>query len=406
MRIVMVHPHDLWRFPWTIRMIALAGALAKRGHQVTVAYVPARDVLHRPVLRQPPSDGVRYMALGPRWRHFRRNVRTLRKLAREADVVHFQKCLPAAALPALWAAWLERKPTHYDWDDNETEILHRLSFDWFYRQLIAVMEQSLLQLADSVSVASRRLFQLALDRSPNAQLLAHIPVGANVPQQTNETVGRVIRRDPRWKVGQRQMVLYVGQLEGAAYVDEFLQAAVLVRASLPEVCLVVVGGGRLLPSLRHAARQLGLTRHVIFTGYVPASQVSHWITGADVCIATFEDNEAAQCKSPLKIVEYMAAGKAVVASAVGEARHMLKDCALLVPPGQPKMLADAILRLLSNEGLRRELGAAARQRVRDLFSWDQLATRLEDIYFRVTAEINAPDNKALEEHSAQHRSMS
>jgi glycosyltransferase involved in cell wall biosynthesis len=86
----------------------------------------------------------------------------------------------------------------------------------------------------------------------------------------------------------------------------------------------------------------------------------------------------------LKLFEYMAAGRAIVASDLPAIREVIEHevQALLVPPGDAGALAGAIRRLADDPALRDRLGRAARARVAD-FTWDRRAERLEALLARV-----------------------
>ena len=124
MRILMVHPHDIYEplEPWTIRITSLASCLTTLGHEVRLVYHLARsetapgDMRHRQEFPFEVIPTIRHMGLGLR------KARTLTRLARWADIVHIQKALPHAALPSAVAALLNRIPLHYDWDDWEAAI--------------------------------------------------------------------------------------------------------------------------------------------------------------------------------------------------------------------------------------------------------------------------------------------
>ena len=86
--------------------------------------------------------------------------------------------------------------------------------------------------------------------------------------------------------------------------------------------------------------------------------------------------------SPTKLFEYMAMGKAIVASRLGQIGEVLDDeeTALLIEPGDARQLADAILRLRDSPELRRRLGAAARRAAVEKHTWKQNAQRVIDEY--------------------------
>lgn len=142
------------------------------------------------------------------------------------------------------------------------------------------------------------------------------------------------------------------------------------------VKFMIVGEGFLEWQLKQLVHTLGLEEKVIFTGAVDHDMVPAYICSADVCVAPFRDTEVTRCKSPLKIVEYMACSKAIVASNVGEAREMVDDAGILVEPSSYLALAEGILRLLKDKTLRDNLGKCARQKAERKYNWKNTAINL------------------------------
>ena len=97
-------------------------------------------------------------------------------------------------------------------------------------------------------------------------------------------------------------------------------------------------------------------------------------------VACFEDNEQSRCKSPLKVAEYLASGKAIVASRVGEVPVMIQDAGLLVEPESPGAISESIFRLLDYRDLREDLGLKARERAVSAFTWKHTALSLVEAY--------------------------
>jgi glycosyltransferase involved in cell wall biosynthesis len=143
---------------------------------------------------------------------------------------------------------------------------------------------------------------------------------------------------------------------------------------------MVVGGGPLLGELESMAYELNLSHRLIFTDYLPSDTIPDVLASADIAVACFSDEEFVRCKSPLKVAEYMAAGKAIVASRVGEVPWMTEGAAILAEPGSAADLAKGIGRLLENPELREELGRAARARAETILNWNQSARNLEEAY--------------------------
>ena len=385
MKVLMLHPHDIEYDPWTIRIIKLAQSLKSMGHEVTVAYLESiwRKLPEKIKLRDVPDDGIPYVRLLPRGRHMWKNFQTIKNLAESVDIIHFQKCFASTALPALYISSYLDKPVHYDWDDYEEEILKTINdgiIGRAFRSEVALFERTLPSLVDGLSAASDAIRELAVERGFPEKYIVKTPVGADLVQFHPDNDGTLLRADSRYNIGNSPMVLYLGQLEGAAYVETFLQAALTVKKSFPGAKFVVVGGGILLKKLKKLAVQLNLDEEVIFTGYIPSNEVPKFVAAADVAIACLDDYPNTRCKSPLKIAEYMAAGKAIVASNVGEVSWMLQGSGIIIPPSESESLATGIKTFLNNPEIAKELGAQARRRAEKYFNWHWSAEQLEIAY--------------------------
>lgn len=143
----------------------------------------------------------------------------------------------------------------------------------------------------------------------------------------------------------------------------------------PPLRLVVVGDGPALPSLRQQATTLNIAERVQFTGLAAHDQIPGLIGGFDIALQPM----AVPYASPLKLFEYMAAGKAIVAPDQPNIREVLADgeTALLFDPGNHGAMWHAICRLAADPALRDRLGAAARAEiVRRDYTWRANAQRV------------------------------
>lgn len=156
-----------------------------------------------------------------------------------------------------------------------------------------------------------------------------------------------------------------------------LAAMTKVRRSVPDVRLVLVGHGALEDEVRTAVARRGLDDVVVFAGY--RDDVPRLVSAFDVFVlsSAFEG-------LPIALIEAMALGRASVVTAVGGVPEVVLDGreALLVPARDPDALADALVTVLRDEGLRRRLGRAARERAR-AFDIRSAVRRTEEIYEQV-----------------------
>jgi glycosyltransferase involved in cell wall biosynthesis len=184
----------------------------------------------------------------------------------------------------------------------------------------------------------------------------------------------------------RPVVAYAGHLYPWKGVDVLLEAL----AGVTEADGLIVGGHEREPDLartRIAAEQLGIAGRVTFTGRVDPPEVQALLAEAAVLVLPNPESAiSSRFTSPLKLFEYMAAGRPIVASDLPAIREVLTPDvhALLVAPGSAAALAAGIRRLLSDPVLGAQLGAAAAIAALD-YTWDRRAERLEALLHDVTS---------------------
>ena len=152
-------------------------------------------------------------------------------------------------------------------------------------------------------------------------------------------------------------------------------AAMAAHHGAPRLDLVVVGDGPARPALEQQARHCGIAERVRFTGLAAHAAVPALVAGFDIALQP----RSVAYASPLKIFDYMAAGRAIVAPDQPNIREILTDgvTALLFDPVRPEDLWQAGLRLANDPLLRARLGAAARADIdRCGYTWPANAARL------------------------------
>jgi glycosyltransferase involved in cell wall biosynthesis len=143
---------------------------------------------------------------------------------------------------------------------------------------------------------------------------------------------------------------------------------------------LLVGDGPLAPQMRNALESFWRSGSVIFTGAIPHESVRVHLDAADILVSPHVPLPGGSpfFGSPTKLFEYMAMGKAIVASALDQIAEVLEDgrTALLVKPGDAGEVAEAIKRLAADEQLRNELGRNARETALERHTWRQNARRV------------------------------
>jgi glycosyltransferase involved in cell wall biosynthesis len=188
----------------------------------------------------------------------------------------------------------------------------------------------------------------------------------------------------------RPVVAYAGHLYPWKGVDVLIEALALA----PEVGGRIVGGHPRegdLARLTALAAARGLGGRIRFTGLLPPQAVAGALEDADILVLPNTATEvSSRYTSPLKLFEYLAAGRPIVASRLPALAEVLEDGvnALLVAPGDPAALADAIRRLAGDPALARRLAARAFADA-EQYSWARRAERLDVVLARALAPPSA-----------------
>jgi len=176
------------------------------------------------------------------------------------------------------------------------------------------------------------------------------------------------------------VILYVGRLAPRKGVHYLLQAMPRIIKYFPKARLVVVGTGPLGHYLKDLSKRLGLQDSVMFRGYVSDEEIRRLFAFADVVVvpSIFEG-------CPLVLLEAMAAGKPIVASAVQGISEVVKSdfSGLLVNPGDVYEIEHAILRLIKDRGFAKYLGENARQTIITDYSWEKIARKTMEVYEKI-----------------------
>jgi glycosyltransferase involved in cell wall biosynthesis len=158
--------------------------------------------------------------------------------------------------------------------------------------------------------------------------------------------------------------------------QDFLNAAAHVLEAHPQAVFLLVGrDGGSRSHLEALAEKLGISHSVFFTGERDDIPELLSIIDVQVCCSYYEGLSNA-------ILEGMAAGKSIIATNIAGNPELVVhgQTGLIVPPGEPQHLAEAILRLLHDKTLRNRMGKSGRQRVEKLFRVDQMVHATESFY--------------------------
>lgn len=179
-------------------------------------------------------------------------------------------------------------------------------------------------------------------------------------------------------------VIYVGAFEPWHGIQVLIRAMARVIAQGVPLRLVLVGAGTQQAALDQQIQELGLHPHVVRTGYLDAQHLAGQLASADIGVSPYCGRVE---YSGLKLLDYKAAGLATIASGENGQPAVIKhgSTGLIVPPCDEEALAQAIVNLVHDLPLRRQMGQQARLEAERCHSWRNTAEQLEQLFVRLTA---------------------
>ena len=219
--------------------------------------------------------------------------------------------------------------------------------------------------------------------APNERILV-MPNGVNLASFNPGVDGSDVRR--RYQLDDQLVIGFAGSLKPWHGVDQLMKAfagicRVPIRRSEGAASphLLIVGEGPQGQTLRRLSRELRLEGMVTFTGAIAHGEMPAHLAAMDIAVAPYLSSDGFYF-SPLKVMEYLAMGRPVVAPRLGQIPSLLqggKDpCGLIYSPDDQHELAAALLSLIADGELRQRLGASAAAQMRLRSSWKSVAAQI------------------------------
>ena len=235
--------------------------------------------------------------------------------------------------------------------------------------------------ADAVITVTQGIRDILMRRGVNGKKITVIPNGANAdlfrPIKDPIAINKL-----RYKYGiseNAQIVIFIGSLMPYQGVEYLIKSAPLILKNVPNTMFLIIGKGPVESELIRLVEKMGVTDKFIFIGNIPYEEVPLYINAADVCVVP--KKPLSYGYSPLKLYEYMACGKPVIATNT-EGFEILKkyNAGILVNPENPEEFSNAIIKLLQNKKLREQMGANGRELVVKKYNWENNAKRTIEVF--------------------------
>jgi glycosyltransferase involved in cell wall biosynthesis len=375
--------------PFDRRVRQEALALRAAGYEVVVISPQGSDgdsepyevyegiEIHRFPLREAQHAAGYLREYSAALRQIRRLIQRLTS-DRHFGVVH--ACNPpdfllAAALP------LKRQGTrllfdHHDLSPELYESRYQKK-DAVYLALRAA-ERFAFWTADAVITTNESYRRIAIERGKKRPEKVFVVRNAPDPTQFGP-----VPPDESVKRGRRHLIAYLGLMGPQDGIDNALRVLSRLRTQREDWHAVFMGHGDVFEEMRQLAEDLGLANFVEFTGRVREDRILPILSAADVCISPEPSNPLNDRSTFVKVVEYMAMARPVVAFDLAETRASAGDSALYAPAGDEVAFADCIATLLDDPEQRRVLGECGHARMAGELSWNHSRTQLLRAYAAV-----------------------
>ena len=279
------------------------------------------------------------------------------------------------------------------WEDAAVDHGTAREFGLRYR-LTRALETYALKNASAVTTICEGLRRDIVERGIAADKVTVIPNAVDIDKFA---VGGVADLGLKHKLGLQDMRLigFIGSFYAYEGLDVLLRAVPAMLARLPDLRVLLVGGGPQDAQLRQLAKQLGIADKVVFTGRVPHEQVQQYYDLLDVLVYPRLSMRLTDLVTPLKPLEAMAQGRVLAASDVGGHLELIEHgkTGVLFKADDPQSLADNVGDLLAAQDQWPALRANGRRFVETERNWPISVARYRQIYARLTGlpAAGAPD---------------
>jgi glycosyltransferase involved in cell wall biosynthesis len=306
-----------------------------------------------------------------------------------------------AALMALIAARLKGVPFCYwlSFPYPEASLLAAKKPEAKYRVfywvrgivLRTILYGVICRFADHIFVQSDEMKRSFMARGVPESRLTAVPMGVDLRDFGDSPDSRSN------ELADTQVILYLGSLGRARKLEFVLEAFKTVAAVVPGATLHFVGEADDAEDrtfLETRAAELGLADRVVFTGFLPRAAAISYLRRASVCVSPIPPTPIYDVASPTKILEYMAAGKPVVANDQPDQRAVLEESGGgICTPYEPEAFARALIDILGNPEMAREMGRRGRSYLSAARTYEAISQRVEHQYRKVVDQATSASRR-------------
>jgi PEP-CTERM/exosortase A-associated glycosyltransferase len=406
MKILHILDHSLpLQSGYSFRSQNIFKAQRKRGWDPVIVTSPKHEASWRGNSeREEMIDGFRYYRTGTVSESsfsIAREVLLMRALTKrieevikieKPDILHAHSPI-LNGIPALWAGHKLGIPVVYEirafWEDAAVDHGTYGQNSWKYK-LVKTLEKWVCLKAESVAVLCEGLKEDLIKRGIPFEKIAVVPNAVNPddfkhPEPDEEFI-------KKWNLSDKKIIGFIGSFYRYEGLDLLIDAFDRLRATRQDIVLLLVGGGEMEAELRKQIERLHLKEKVIMPGRISHDCIPAIYALTDILAYPRYSMRLTELVTPLKPLEAMAVGKALVASDVGGHRELIRHgyTGLLFPAGNVSSLTDALKCLIEDVRLRQDLQRQGLAWVHHEHNWDKTSAVYEEFYSKTIEKGTVP----------------
>jgi len=366
------------------RVFSLMGSLSKRGHKIFVfvispnhkkpriSYLKENGIdviqIHSPLIGLGGRKGIlrhlNYLACIPTI------LKEAEKIISKHKIDYVYSYMPGtgSSIPAMKICSKYKIPFVLDLADMYSMIRPKMVIEKSFRN------------ADKILVITNYLKNDLLKRGIVSEKIEIIPNGVDLELFNPDAASLEEIRKTRQGFQSEKIILFSGSLQD---LNIIIKSALYVIEKIPDVKFVIIGDHRDPNKSKlfweNKINKEKLVKHFIFLGRLPRKDIPKYILSADVCVDSFPDEPYYAAAHPIKLLEYGACGKPVVATSVEETSKLIihGKFGFLADPSNSNEFAKYIIQLLNDSKLTETMGTIFSEYIKTNFNWDDLSKKFE-----------------------------
>lgn len=259
----------------------------------------------------------------------------------------------------------------------------------YFTKALEWSEEIQLEQADAIVAVSSVLKSQLVALGVRAERITVIPNGVDAERYSPSISGEAVRKN--LGLEEKFVIGYAGTFGHWHGITVLANAVKEVVAESPNVHFLLVGDGVLRGEVEAMLQRDGMKHKVTITGMMPSEAVPEYLAACDALVISAINNpDVPFFQSPIKLFEYMAMQKPIVASRVGQIQEVIDDGVngLLVQENNSSELAEALCQLAKDESLRESLARNARRDAVEKYAWQENVRAVLKVYETVVKQLH------------------